>query len=114
MQSKSSCSPKLRNIKQRLQLLDKQPLVVRNIRSVELLKRVDTCSANEGIESVFLFQVTSVCGLVSAHFDLDSHGWLPLLADLDLLVVTLDAGPMLMLVAACLDQFTMGLTLFQC
>jgi hypothetical protein len=29
---------------------------------------------------------------MATHFDFDSDGWLALFADLDLLVVTLDAG----------------------
>ena len=36
--------------------------------------------------------MSSVGGLVAAHFDFDSNGWLAFLADLNLLVVSLDTG----------------------
>lgn len=40
---------RLRNIKKRLQLLDKQPFIVRNIRPIKLLKRINTFPRNERI-----------------------------------------------------------------
>jgi hypothetical protein len=80
-----------RNVKQRLQLLDEQPFIVRDICPIELLKRINTCPAYQRIERVFLFKVSAICGLVGTHFDFHGYGWLSLFADLNLFVIPLNA-----------------------
>ena len=82
----------LRDIKERLELLDQQPLVITNVRPVEFLQGVDARAANQRVQRVFFFQVATVGRLVRTHLDLDGHGGLALFANLDLLVVALDAG----------------------
>lgn len=78
-----------RNIKQRLQLLDKRPLLITNVGAIELLERIDRLSRNERVQHVLLFQLAAVHGLVRG-FDLHRHGRLALFADGDLFVVALD------------------------
>ena len=53
-----------------LQLHEQMPLVSRHLVSVELLQGVDTLSRDEGVEHVFVFELTTVHGLVGS-FDLD-------------------------------------------
>jgi hypothetical protein len=80
------------DIKQRLQLDDQLPLLVGNILAVKLLETVDTGARDHTVEAVRLLEVAAVNGLVTAHFDLDGNRGLSLLADGELLVVTLDGG----------------------
>src|SRR3981081_1608963 len=72
---------KSRDIKERLQLLDQQPLVITNVGPVELLQRVDARAADQRVERVLLLEVATVGRLMGAHLDLDGHGWLAFLAD---------------------------------
>lgn len=82
----------LRDIKQRLHLLDQKPLIVRHLLPVELLEGVDASAGDETVQGVLLLEVAAVGGLAAAHFDLDGNGGLALFADGDLLVVTFNGG----------------------
>lgn len=81
------------DVEQRLELDDELPLVVRNLLPVELLQRVDTSSGDQAVERILLLELAAVRGLVAAHLDLDGYRRLALLADRDLLVVSLDGSP---------------------
>jgi hypothetical protein len=89
-----------RNIEERLQLLNEQPFVVGNICSVELLQRVDTCSANKRVERIGLLEMSSICRLMATHFDFHSYRRLSLLTDLNLFMVTLNTSPVSQLLVA--------------
>ena len=78
-----------RYIKRALQLLNQRPLVITNIRSVELLQSVDTLPRDQRVQGVLFFPVSTVDRLVGA-FDLDRDGGLAALDHGDLFVVTLD------------------------
>jgi hypothetical protein len=82
---------RLLDIKYLLQLHHKLPFILSNIVTEELLESVDTLTANRRVQSVFLFEMATVHGLVGA-FDLDGDGGLTLFADLNLFVVALDGG----------------------
>lgn len=89
--------PQSGNVKQRLQLFDEQPFLVRNIWAVEFLECVDTSTADERVQGILFFKMSAVSRLMGAHFDLDCNGRLPLLAYLNLLVIALNrsAGELL-------------------
>lgn len=86
------------DVKQRLQLDNELPLLVRDILAVKLLEAVDAGTADETVQRILLFELATVRGLVAAHFDLDGHGRLALFADRDLLVFSLDGGSVRLLV----------------
>ena len=79
------------DIKQLLELHQQLPLVLANIAPEEFFQRVDTLPADGRVQRVVFLEVAAVHGLIWA-FDLDGDRGLALFADLDLLVVALDAG----------------------
>ena len=81
------------NVKQGLKFLDQHPLVIRDIVAIELLERINALATDERVEGIFFFEMSTIGRLVRAHFNLDSHRWLPLLADLDLLMIAFDRSP---------------------
>lgn len=76
-----------------LELDDELPLVQRDVFAVELLETVDASPRDLAVQSVWLLQLPAVRRLVAAHLDLDGHRGLTLLADRDLLVLSLDGRP---------------------
>ena len=91
--------PHLYNVKHGLELDNQLPLVTRHLAAVKLLEAVDAGARNQTVELVRLLEVAAVRGLVTAHLDLDGDRGLGLFADGDLLVVALDRGAVLLLVA---------------
>lgn len=77
------------DVKDRLKLLDETPLLHGDVGAVELLEGVDTGTRDVRVQGVLVFELTTVHGLV-ASLDLDGHGGLTPLADLDGLVITLN------------------------
>ncbi|ROW05672.1 hypothetical protein VMCG_05275 [Cytospora schulzeri] len=80
----------LRNVKHGLELDDERPLLVGDVLAVELLEAVDGGARDLTVQHVGVLELPAVGGLVAAHLDLDGHRGLALLADGDLLVLTLD------------------------
>lgn len=74
------------DVKQRLQLDNEMPLVVRHVSAVVLLQRVNTSARNETVQRVGLLKLAAVGRLAAAHFNLDGNRGLSLFADGDLLV----------------------------
>lgn len=83
--------PILRHIKQRLQLLDEQPLLIADVGTVELLERVDALPRDHRVERILLVQVAAVERLVGA-LDLDRDGGGALFGVGDGFVFAFDGG----------------------
>lgn len=81
---------RLGDVEQRLELDNELPLVVGDVLAVELLEAVDGCPRDGAVQRVRLLELPPVRRLVPAHLDLDRNRGLALLADWDLLVLSLD------------------------
>lgn len=84
-------SRKLWYVEQRLELLDEVPFILGDIVPIEFFQRIDRLSRYQRIEDVLFFDLSTIKGLVWS-FDLDSHGWLSLLANGYRFVLALDGG----------------------
>lgn len=83
--------PKSRDVKDGLELLDKNPFILGDLVPVELLQRVDTLTGDFRHELILLFKVTAVHRLVVA-FNLDGDGGLALLTHGNSLVIALNGS----------------------
>ena len=61
------------HIKKRLQLFNKHPLIITDIRTIKFLQRVNALSRYERIQRVFLLQVAAIKWLIRS-LDFDGHG----------------------------------------
>lgn len=90
----SNC-PKLRDVKDRLQLNNQLPLVVGYVLPVEFLQTVNGGTRDLTVQQVRLLELSAVGRLMAAHFNLDGDGGLALLAHVDLFVFTFDRCPVM-------------------
>jgi len=81
------------NIEHGLQLDDKLPLIITDLLAIELFKTVDAGARDGAVQHVVLLKLAAVRWLVATHLNLDGYGGLALLANLDLLMLTLDGSP---------------------
>ena len=78
-----------RNVKQTLQLLDKRPFIIADIRPVKFLQGVYTLPTYQRVECVLFFPMSTVDRLVGS-FDFNGDRGLAALYHGDLFVVALD------------------------